>query len=66
LNLVQQRNIGATLGADALRKSLIAGIIGVILVILYMCVFYRVSGILACLALIMFAILNLRYSSLFR
>ncbi|MFH0942435.1 MAG: protein translocase subunit SecD [Chloroflexota bacterium] len=59
LTVVERRDIGATLGSDALKKSLIAGAIGVALLILYMCVFYRVSGIVACLALLMFAVLNL-------
>ena len=59
LTLVQSRPLGATLGADALNKSIIAGIIGVALVILYMCFFYRVSGVVACLALLIFAALNM-------
>ncbi|MBM4401181.1 MAG: protein translocase subunit SecD, partial [Crenarchaeota archaeon] len=59
LTVVERRDIGATLGSDALNKSLIAGIIGVALMILYMCIFYRVSGVVACLALLMFAVLNL-------
>ena len=59
LTLVQSRSLGATLGSDALNKSIIAGIVGVLLVILYMCIFYRVSGVVACLALLVFAALNL-------
>lgn len=59
LKVVERRDVGATLGADALRKSLIAGVIGVALLIIYMCAFYRVTGVLACLALMVFALLNL-------
>ena len=59
LTVVERRDIGATLGSDALKKSVIAGIIGVALMILYMCIFYRISGVVACTALLMFAVLNL-------
>lgn len=59
LTIVERRDIGATLGSDALRKSLFAGAIGVVLVILYIGIFYRVTGVVACLALMMFAFLNL-------
>jgi len=59
LNVEERRDIGATLGADALEKSLVAGAIGVVLVVLYISIFYRVTGVVACLALTMFAFLNL-------
>ncbi len=59
LTIVERRDIGATLGSDALKKSLVAGVIGVGLVIFCMCAFYRLSGLVACLALLMFGVLNL-------
>jgi preprotein translocase subunit SecD len=59
LTIVERRDIGATLGADSLRKSLLAGIIGSALIILFMIIYYRVSGLVACLALVVYAVLNL-------
>ncbi len=59
LTVVERRDIGATLGADSLKKSLEAGIIGAALVILFMVSYYRFSGFVACLALLVFVALNL-------
>ncbi len=59
LTVVERRDIGATLGEDSLRKSLIAGIIGAALVVLFMISYYRFSGFVACLALVVFVVLNL-------
>jgi preprotein translocase subunit SecD len=59
LTLVERRDIGATLGEDSLRKSLLAGIIGASMVVLFMIAYYRFSGFVACLALIVFVVLNL-------
>lgn len=59
LNIVERRDIGATLGEDSLRKSLEAGIIGAAMVIIFMIAYYRFSGLMACLALIVYVVLNL-------
>jgi preprotein translocase subunit SecD len=59
LTLVERRDIGATLGEDSLKKSLEAGIIGSAMVILFMIAYYRFSGLMACLALVVFVVLNL-------
>ena len=59
LTLVERRDIGATLGEDSLRKSLEAGIIGAAMVIIFMIAYYRFSGLMACLALIVYVVLNL-------
>jgi preprotein translocase subunit SecD len=59
LTLVERRDIGATLGQDSLRKSLMAGIIGLAMVIIFMIAYYRFSGFVACLALVVFVVLNL-------
>jgi preprotein translocase subunit SecD len=59
LTLVGRDDVGPTLGADSLNKSLLAGIIGLALIILFMIVYYRVSGLVACLALIVYTVLNL-------
>jgi preprotein translocase subunit SecD len=59
LNLVERRDIGATLGEDSLKKSLEAGIIGAAMVIIFMIAYYRFSGLMACLALVVYVVLNL-------
>ena len=51
--------VGASLGQEALSTSLKAGIIGIILVMLFMILVYRVSGIAAAWALYLFALLDL-------
>ncbi len=52
LNPVNQNSVGAQLGDDALTKSLIAGGIGMLLVMLFMIVFYRLCGLVSCIALV--------------
>ncbi|MCJ7514766.1 MAG: protein translocase subunit SecD [Dehalococcoidia bacterium] len=59
LAIVERRDIGATLGEDSLKKSLEAGIIGAAMVIIFMIAYYRFSGLMACLALIVYVVLNL-------
>jgi protein-export membrane protein SecD len=53
------QSVDATLGADSLQKSLIAGIIGLALVLLFMVLYYRLPGVLACVALIIYIALML-------
>ncbi len=54
LEIIQEQDVNATLGADSVRKSLIAGAIGLLLVILFMVSYYRVSGLVAVIALIVY------------
>ena len=56
---MSQETIGPSLGQESLNKSLKAGMIGFILVIVFMIIFYRLPGILASLALIVYIALNL-------
>jgi protein-export membrane protein SecD len=51
--------VGATLGQDSVNLSIRAGIIGVFIVLLFMLIYYRVPGIAADIALIVFVLLNL-------
>jgi preprotein translocase subunit SecD len=59
LKIIQQQDIDPTLGTDSMRKSLIAGIIGLILVLVFMVVYYRLPGLLADTALIIYGTLVL-------
>ncbi len=59
INLVEQRNIGATLGQDSVKKSVLAGLIGVIIVGLFMLIYYRFLGFLATISLLSYALITL-------
>jgi SecD/SecF fusion protein len=51
IRMLDERSVDASLGADSIRTGLRAGIIALILVISFMSVYYRVSGLIAVLAL---------------
>ena len=59
LELIQERNVDATLGSDSLRKSVIAGLIGLGLVLVFMVMYYKIPGLVAALALILYAVVLL-------
>ena len=50
--LLEQRSVGASLGADSIRKSMIALISGFIIVVLFMAWYYNLAGIIADIALV--------------
>ncbi len=52
-----QQQVSATLGKDSMNQALIAGLIGLGLVLIYMLIYYRFLGLVADLALIVYAIL---------
>ncbi len=51
LNVIEERTVGPSLGQDSVEKGLKAGIIGSIMVILFMLIYYRFSGVIAIIAL---------------
>lgn len=55
--IIEENSVGPTLGADSIRKSETAGIIGISLVMLFMILYYRLPGLLACFALVIYAII---------
>ncbi|OGB73785.1 protein-export membrane protein SecD [candidate division Kazan bacterium RIFCSPHIGHO2_01_FULL_44_14] len=59
IELVSQSNIGATLGTESVQKSVVAGLIGLLLVILFMLFYYRLPGLIASVALIIYALITL-------
>ena len=65
LNEIYSNVVGASLGQEALRTSVIAGLIGVLLIILFMILVYRVSGVAAGWALILFVLLDLAFLNAF-
>ena len=59
LILIQEQDVDATLGKDSLKKSVVAGLIGLGLVLLFMALYYRLPGVVACVALIIYAVIVL-------
>ncbi len=58
LRVETTRSVGPTLGQDSVRRSVRAGAIGLVIVLLFMLIYYRLPGFLAALALIIYALLN--------
>jgi preprotein translocase subunit SecD len=59
LKIVEERQVGASLGSDSIHKGITAGLVGTALVILIMLVFYRLSGVLAVVALGLYILFTL-------
>ena len=59
LNPIYDQTVSPILGASFIDMSITAGIIGIILVMLFMMTYYRLSGVLACLSLIFYGALVL-------
>ncbi len=59
LKIVEERQVGASLGSDSIRKGITAGLVGTAMVILIMLVFYRLSGALAVVALGLYILFTL-------
>ncbi|KKS80430.1 MAG: Preprotein translocase subunit SecD [Candidatus Beckwithbacteria bacterium GW2011_GWA2_43_10] len=59
IKIIEQKNISATLGSDSVRKSVIAGSIGLGLVALFMILLYGVNGFLADVALVIYGLITL-------
>jgi preprotein translocase subunit SecD len=59
LKIVEERQVGASLGADSIRDGLTAGLVGTALVILIMVGYYRLSGVLAVLALALYILFTI-------
>jgi preprotein translocase subunit SecD len=58
IKLVEQRNIGPTLGASEVQKSIIAGAVGLLMVMVFMIAYYGRLGLIACMALIIYGLIS--------
>jgi len=58
VEVVENRTVGATLGKDSIQRSIYAGIGGLVLVLIFMVAYYRLPGIIADIALIIYAVLT--------
>ncbi len=59
LKIVEERQVGPTLGEDAIRSGLIAGVIGTLFVVAVMVLYYRTAGVLAVVALALYLLLTM-------
>src|SRR6185503_257817 len=58
IKLISQETVGATLGKESVQKSVQAGLIGLLLIIIFMLVYYRLPGALAAVALLIYAVVS--------
>ncbi|TYQ31269.1 protein translocase subunit SecD [Pseudanabaena sp. UWO310] len=58
VEIVENRTVGATLGADSILSSIYAGVAGLVLVIIFMVLYYRILGVVADIALITYAVIT--------
>ena len=58
VEVVENRTVGATLGKDSVQRSIYAGVGGLVLVLLFMVAYYRLPGVIADVALIIYAVLT--------
>ncbi|MEH2164451.1 MAG: protein translocase subunit SecD [Nostoc sp.] len=58
VEIVENRTVGATLGKDSIQRSIYAGIGGLLLVLVFMLVYYRLPGLIADFSLIIYALLT--------
>ena len=59
VEIVENRTVGATLGKDSIQRSVYAGIGGLILVLIFMVFYYRLPGIIADIALVIYALFTI-------
>ena len=59
IELIQERDVDAILGADSLAKSVVAGLVGLALVLSFMTLYYRLPGLVASIALLIYSALVL-------
>ncbi|GBF81953.1 protein translocase subunit SecD [Aphanothece sacrum] len=64
VEVVENRTVGATLGQDSIRRSIYAGLAGLLFVVVFMAVYYRLPGVIADISLGIYTLLTLAFYSL--
>ncbi|WAL61835.1 protein translocase subunit SecD [Thermocoleostomius sinensis] len=59
VEIIENRTVGATLGQDSIRRSIYAGLAGLVLVLIFMVVYYRLPGLIADISLMLYALFTL-------
>lgn len=65
IKVIEQRTVGASLGQEAIKKSIFAGAVGLILIAVFMTLYYRLPGLLAVVSLAFYALLSLAVFKIF-
>jgi protein-export membrane protein SecD len=65
IKLIEQQNVGATLGLASVRQSVAAGLIGFAIIALFMIIYYRLPGVLAVIALSIYVLISLSIFKIF-
>src|SRR5213592_657910 len=66
VSIEEERSVSPTLGADSIRASIIAGLVGLAITLVCVAVYYRFAGIIACLALLVNIVLLFGALTMFR
>lgn len=53
VTIIEERSVGPSLGADSIRQGLMAGMVGTFMIVVFMAVYYRLSGLIAITALVL-------------
>lgn len=53
VKIIQNETVGPSLGQDSINKGLMAGLIGVVLVVIFMAIYYQLSGLVANLGMVL-------------
>jgi preprotein translocase subunit SecD len=65
VKILEQRSVGPSLGQDSIDKGILSTIIGMLLVFVFIVIYYRWSGVVACIALLLNLVLLLGTMALF-
>jgi len=65
VNVLEERSVGASLGPELIRKGSLSAVIGLILVMLFMVIYYRAAGLIADVALVLNGLLLLAALAVF-
>jgi len=65
VKILEQRSVGPSLGQDSIDKGILSTIIGMLLVFVFIVIYYRWSGVVACFALVLNLVLLLGTMALF-
>jgi preprotein translocase subunit SecD len=53
VKVLEERTVGPSLGSDSIQQGIVAGIVGAIVIVLFMAIYYKLSGVIADIALIL-------------
>jgi protein-export membrane protein SecD len=53
VKVIEERSVGPSLGSDSIQQGLMAGLVGTVLVVVFMAIYYQLSGLIAVAALVL-------------